>query len=180
MYSISDAQEYLNSTAEIFAKPDWANSPRSITHKLRNLVENHENNSPPELIEEINRVIIRVQKFELRIYHRCRVKKPAAPIHPDPFWIYNGYEDALDSFVWYMGSQSWRTPRYREKYPEMLSPYRLHFELLLTLELWKSFCQTIKNAPAIEASMAQAREFAADIKAAREEVATWEHPPFPT
>ncbi|KAG8726883.1 hypothetical protein FRC11_014293 [Ceratobasidium sp. 423] len=180
MCSINAAQQYFSSTAEIFAKPDWESSPRSITRKLRDLVEEYKNNTPENLIEQINRVAVNVQKFEHRIHQRCRVKKPDAPIHPDPFWIYNGYEDALDSLILSMGSQSYKQyeRRAREQYPDMLSTYGVHFEFFLMLDALKSYCQAIKDAPDIEARKARARAFAAEIKAANEEVATWKYPPF--
>ncbi|KAF8674663.1 hypothetical protein RHS04_07102 [Rhizoctonia solani] len=179
MCRILDAQEWFEFTAEIFAKPDWESSSRSITHKLKALVEQHKDNSPPALIDTINRVVVEVQKFELRIHYRCRVKKPDQPIHPDPFWIYNGYEDALDSFVWSMGSPQWRNHRENKNYPDMLSPYELHYELLLTLELWKSFSQTIKDAPAVEVRQARARAFAAEMEAMQKEVESWGYSIFP-
>ncbi|CAE6442057.1 unnamed protein product [Rhizoctonia solani] len=179
MCRILDAIEWFDSTAETFAKPDWESSPRSITHKLKGLVERHKDNSPANLIDLINLVIVQVHKFELRIYYRCRIKKPNEPIHPDPFWIYNGYADALESLVWNMDSLTWRNHRDSEKYPDMLSTYELHYELLLTLELWKYFCQAIKDAPAVEERRARACAFAAEIEAIQKEVATWEYPLSP-
>ncbi|KAH7333916.1 hypothetical protein B0J17DRAFT_708989 [Rhizoctonia solani] len=166
MCSPITAEQYFTSIAEDFAKPDWETSPRSTTYKLREL---------------INRVIVNVQKFELRIHHRCRVKKPDAPIHHDPFWFYNGYDDALDSLVWNMCSEGRKQAEHRDRnqYPHMLSCYKLHYELLWTLNLWRSFCQAIKDAPAAEERTAPARAFAAEIKALNQEVATWEYPPSP-
>ncbi|KDN36612.1 hypothetical protein RSAG8_10715, partial [Rhizoctonia solani AG-8 WAC10335] len=184
MYSINDAREHFESIAEDFAKPDWETSPSSITHKLRNLVEKHKNNTPPRFIKPVERAIVDsqlveramadVQKFEIRIHHRCRVKKPDAPIHPDPFWCYNGYDDALESLVANMSDGcSKDVLGYREKYPDMLWVYGLHFDLRLTLDLWRTHSQLIKDAPAIEASLARSGAFAAEMEALREEFPTF-------
>ncbi|KAL5638828.1 hypothetical protein ACGC1H_003252 [Rhizoctonia solani] len=174
MCSLREAEQHFVSTAEAFAKPDWENSRHSMTRKLRDIVEKYKDNSPPYHIEQIEHAIVDVQKFELRLHQRCRNKKPDEPIHHDPFWYYNGYDEALDTLVWCMESLQQYDHEYCKKYPDMLSPYEIHFVLLLTLNRWKRYCQAIKDAPDMEESAAQARVFAAEIKALHEEIATWE------
>ncbi|CCO28745.1 hypothetical protein RSOLAG1IB_08362 [Rhizoctonia solani AG-1 IB] len=179
MCQINDAQDWFESTAETFAKPDWESSTRSITNRLKELVERHKDNSPPELIDMINAAVERVHKFELRIYYRCRIKKSNEPIHPDPFWIYNGYEDALESLVLSMNLPRWMHYKDNNKYRDMLWPYELHYELLLMLELWKYFSQGVKDARGIEEARNRAGAFAAETEALQKEVETWESLPVP-
>ncbi|CAE6481202.1 unnamed protein product, partial [Rhizoctonia solani] len=89
------AKEYFASFAEAFAEADWKLSPYSVTCILREIVESHKKTSPPHLIEEINRVIVDVQEFELCIHSHCHNNKFNEMIHRDTSWFYKGYRDAL-------------------------------------------------------------------------------------
>ncbi|EUC55948.1 hypothetical protein RSOL_145690, partial [Rhizoctonia solani AG-3 Rhs1AP] len=174
MCSLRDAKQHFASTAEAFANPDWETSPSSMTRKLRDIVEKHQNYSPPYHIEQIEHAIVHVQKFELCLHQRCRVKEPDAPIHHDPFWYYNGYDEALDSLVWCMQSLKQHDSTYCKEYTDMLCSHEIFFEFFMTLNLWKRYCQAIEDAPAMEAAAARARVLQQRSSDERG-VATWEY-----
>lgn len=53
-----------------------------------------------------------VHKHEYRIHQRCRVKKPEDPIHPDPFFVHNGYYEALEDLMYFLQQDSDREGEY--------------------------------------------------------------------
>ncbi|CUA74331.1 hypothetical protein RSOLAG22IIIB_05493 [Rhizoctonia solani] len=148
------AQKYFASVVELFAKSDWADSPRSMTYNLRDITENHCNHTPIIIYEMISIALIHVRLFEESIHERCRVKEPDAPIHPDPFWYYDGYEYVLGALVeWWKREGCKIIPREQyESKPEMFRIHDFFIQLLCKFILWEDYCIEIEDDLGIRAA----------------------------
>ncbi|KDN35222.1 hypothetical protein RSAG8_11753, partial [Rhizoctonia solani AG-8 WAC10335] len=142
---LNSVRELYDSTIEAFRRPDWEDSDASIVKKLRRILENKVDSTDRKLVNLIKGGIEDVYPFECELHKLCLAHKAGSALHPDPYFAYNGYNDALD---WLLAGL---LDKFGGEVPgrmnaDVVEPTQLHLELVIFLEGFRKMGEAIAEA----------------------------------